>query len=78
MAGLIEAYGLERAGEPHVKHLTGPLWEMRLSSRDGIARAIYTTATGRRVVVLRVFVKKSQKTPNREIETARARAKEVR
>jgi phage-related protein len=78
MAALIEAYGLERVGEPHVKHLTGPLWEMRLSSRDGIARAIYTTATGRRVVVLRVFVKKSQKTPNREIETARARAKEVR
>jgi phage-related protein len=35
------------------------------------------TATGRRVVILRVFVKKTQKTPRREIELARQRAKEL-
>jgi phage-related protein len=35
------------------------------------------TATGRRVVILRVFVKKTQKTPRREIELAQQRAKEV-
>ena len=46
--------------------------------RDGIARAIYVTATGRRVVILRVFVKKTQKTPAHELELARQRAKEVR
>jgi hypothetical protein len=33
---------------------------------------------GRRVVILRVFAKKTQKTPRREIELARQRAKEVR
>ena len=35
---LIAAVGLDRMGAPHVRHLTGPLWEMRLSDRDGIAR----------------------------------------
>lgn len=74
---LIQTYGVERVHEPHVKHLEGRLWEMRLGGRDGITRAIYVTATGRRIVIVRVFVKKTQKTPRREIELARERAKEV-
>lgn len=73
----IEGHGLERVREPYVKHLQGPLWEMRMTGRDGIARAIYVTASGQRVVVVRVFAKKSQKTPRRELEIALARAKEV-
>jgi phage-related protein len=48
-----------------------------MTGRDGISRAIYVTASERRVVVLRVFVKKTQKTPRREIDLALARAKEV-
>ena len=75
---LIEDFGIERVREPHVKHLTGPLWEMRMKGKDGISRAIYVTATGQRVVVVRVFVKKTQKTPAREIELALKRLKEVR
>jgi phage-related protein len=75
---LIEGHGLERMREPYVKHLEGPLWEMRMKGRDGIARAAYVTATGRRVVVVHVFGKKRQKTPRPEIETALKRAKEVR
>ena len=50
---------------------------MRMKGKDGIARAAYVTATGRRVVVVRVFPKKTQKTPRREIELALKRAKEV-
>jgi phage-related protein len=50
---------------------------MRLIGRDGIARAVYVTAAGPRVVVVRVFAKKTQKTPARELEIARQRAKEV-
>jgi phage-related protein len=75
---LIQGYGLERVREPHVKHLQGPLWEIRMKGKDGISRAIYVTATPRRVVVVRVFVKKSQKTPRREIDLALERAKEVK
>ena len=36
---LIGAVGLERVREPYVKHLEGPVWEMRMKGRDGIARA---------------------------------------
>ncbi len=74
---LIEANGLEKVHEPYIKHLEGPLWEMRLRGRDGIARAAYVTAIGQRVVIVRVFTKKTQKTPRREIELALKRAKEV-
>ena len=76
-ASLIATVGLERVGAPHVRHLTGPLWETRSSGRDGIARALYVTAKHRRVVVVRVFVKKTRRTPRREIELALRRAEEV-
>jgi phage-related protein len=74
---LIESFGVDRVGQPHVKYLQGRLWEMRLRGRDGIARALYVTVTDQRVVVVRVFVKKTQKTPRREIELALERAKEI-
>ncbi len=74
---LIESHGLEKVHEPYVKHLEGALWEMRMKGRSGIARAVYVTAVGRRVVVVHIFEKKTQKTPRREIEIALKRAKEV-
>ncbi|MBW8635744.1 type II toxin-antitoxin system RelE/ParE family toxin [Hoeflea sp. WL0058] len=74
---LIRSFGLERVREPHVKHLEGHLWEIRLKGRDGISRALYVTAKPKRVVVVRVFAKKTQKTPRREIELALKRAEEV-
>ena len=49
-----------------------------MKGRDGIARAVYITASGQRVVVVHVFVKKTEKTPRREIEIALRRAKEVK
>ncbi|MFV3130727.1 type II toxin-antitoxin system RelE/ParE family toxin [Niveispirillum sp. KHB5.9] len=74
---LIQTHGLERVREPYVKHLEGKLWEMRMKGKDGIARAVYVTASGRRVVVVHVFVKKTQRTPRREIDIALKRASEV-
>jgi phage-related protein len=65
--------GMAAMHEPYVKHLEGKLGEMRMKGKDGIARAIYVTAKGERVVVVHAFVKKTQKTP----QTARKRAKEV-
>ena len=73
----ITAAGLQSLSEPHVKHLEGKLWELRLTGRDGIARALYVTAIGQRVIVVRAFVKKTQKTPRAEIELALQRAKEI-
>jgi phage-related protein len=74
---LLEAHGPHHVGMPHVRHLEGRLWEMRLSGRAGIARAIYMHARGQRLVVLHAFVKKSQKTPPRAIQLARARARQL-
>jgi phage-related protein len=74
---LIQSSGLEQVHEPYVKHLQGRLWEMRLKGRAGIARAVYVTAVGKRIVVVHVFVKKTEKTPRHEIEIALLRAKGV-
>ncbi len=74
---LIQAHGLERIREPYLKHLEGSLWEMRLKGRSGIARAVYVTASGMRIVIVHVFVKKTQKTPRQEIVQALKKAKEV-
>lgn len=73
----IESVGLPQVREPYVKHLEGSVWEMRMKGKDGIARAAYVAATGRRVVVVHVFTKKTRKTPRRDIEIALRRAKEV-
>ena len=75
---LMREHGLLAMREPYVKHLTGKLWEIRMKGRDGIARSIYVTASGRRVVVLRTFVKKTEQTPLPEIKIAMARMKEIR
>lgn len=74
---LIQTHDLERVHEPYVKHLEGKLWEMRMKGRDGIARAVYVTATGKRIMVVHVFTKKTQRTPRREIDIALKRAGEV-
>ena len=77
LAEHIATAGLASLGAPHAKHLEGKLWELRLTGRDGIARALYVAAAGRRVVVIRAFIKKTQKTPRAEIELALRRAREI-
>jgi phage-related protein len=75
---LISVGGLDALPAHWIKHLDGKIWELRLQGRDVIGRALYVTATGRRGVVLRAFVKKTQATPPRELELARQRMKDVR
>jgi len=78
LIAIIQDMGFSALPRDSVKHLDGKLWELRVSGRDGISRAVYVTAAVQRVVIVHVFVKKSQKTPQRELELARARAMEVR
>lgn len=78
IARLIQIDGPHNVHEPYVKHLEGPIWEMRMRGKDGIARAAYITASDRRVIVVHVFRKKTQKTPRREIDLALKRAKEIK
>ena len=73
MTELLQEFGPQRVGLPHIRPLEGKLWEMRMQGRDGIARAVYAAIQGRRLLVLHVFVKKTQTTPRSALETARKR-----
>ena len=73
VAELLEDFGPHGVGLPHIRPLEGKLWEMRMKGRDGIARAVYAAAQGRRLLVLHVFVKKTQTTLRSALDTARKR-----
>ena len=64
-------------GMPHTRSMGQGLFELRLKAAEGIARVFYCTLIGRRIVILHQFVKKSEKTPRRELDIARKRLKEI-
>lgn len=68
---VLEKYGATLT-EPNVKHVKGKLWELRVKSASDISRIFYFISVGKNIVLLHGFVKKTQKTPNKEIETANA------
>ncbi len=65
-----------RAHEPLVRHLEGDLWELREESQTNIYRVVYFFFTGRRIVLLHGFQKKTRRTPRNEFNTARTRQRE--
>ncbi len=77
LSRLIEQHGIAHLPPKAAKYLGEGLWELRLTGRDGIARVLYVRADGQRIVLLRAFTKKTQKTPPNELEIARVRAKQV-
>ncbi len=74
---LIAEYGLEALPPKAAKPMGGGLWELRIKGKDGIARAFYVARSNQRLIIVRVFVKKTQKTPLHEIKLAQKRAGEV-
>lgn len=67
----------KKVGKPYVKDLEQGVWEIRLEGKKGISRALYVTVKPKRVVVVRVFIKKTKKTPRKEIKLALKRALEI-
>ena len=63
-------------GMPHTRAMGAGLFEMRLKSQEGIGRVFYCTVLARRIVMLHQFVKKTDKTPAKEMAVARKRMKE--
>lgn len=63
-------------GMPHTRAMGSGLFELRLKSGEGIGRVFYCTLMGRRIVMLHQFVKKTDKTPPKELAIARRRMKE--
>jgi phage-related protein len=72
----MEIYGPD-LGMPHTRAMGDGLFELRLKAAEGIARVFYCTLIGKRVVVLHHFIKKTDKTPVRELRIAHARKKEI-
>ena len=72
----METYGPD-LGMPHTKAMGDGLFELRLKAGEGIARVFYCTKIGRRIVMLHQFIKKTEKTPAKELLIARTRMKEV-
>jgi phage-related protein len=64
-------------GMPYCRSLGGGLWEVRSELMGGrIARVIFAVAN-ERMVLLHSFIKKTRKTPSRDLNLARKRMKEV-
>lgn len=74
---LIREHGIN-VREPYVKQITGhrKLFEIRLKDRSGIIRILYFAHTGRKLLLLHGFKKKTDKTPKREIDIAEQRMKD--
>lgn len=65
-------------GEPHTKALGDGLLEIRLKGAEGIARVMFCTLVGQRIVVLHSFVKKTDKVPAADMTLSRKRLKEIK
>jgi phage-related protein len=65
-------------GMPHTRALGKGLFELRMRSKEGIGRVLFCTLTGQRIMMLHAFIKKSAKTPAKDVKVARARLKEVK
>ena len=74
---LVEEHGADLR-LPHSRAMGDGLFELRCKGAEGIGRAFYCTVIGREIVILHSFIKKTQKTPDRELKTARKRLKEVK
>jgi len=75
---LLEQFGPKEVGMPHIRSLGKKLWEIRVSGRDGIGRGIYVIAFTKKIIILHVFIKKSQKTPSTALKIATQRAKDAK
>ena len=73
---LMEKHGAN-LGPPHTESMGDGLFEVRAKAQEGIGRSLFCYLKGQRIILLHAFVKKSQKTPKRELELAKRRQQEV-
>lgn len=73
----MELYGPD-LGMPHTRAMGKGLFELRLKAKEGLARILYCTMIGKEIMILHQYIKKSDKTPPKELALARRRMKEVK
>jgi phage-related protein len=74
---MIEEFG-PAIGKPHTAPMGEGLYEIRAKGKEGIGRSLFCTVKGKEVIILHSFIKKTQKTPRKEINKARNRMKELK
>ena len=76
---MLVIFGPHNVREPYVKRVEGQrkLFEIRAKGKDGIARVFYCTISGQKIILLHGFIKKTAKTPKKEIDIAVKRMQEV-
>ena len=77
IVNLIEELGPGEIGMPHVKSMKKGLFEIRAKGAEGIGRAFFCNKKGRVIIILSGFIKKTEKTPKKEIDLALKRMEEV-
>ena len=67
-------------GFPYTRKIVGTeaIFEVRGKAKEGIGRVLYCTVIGSKIIVLHAFVKKTQKTPKKDIDLAVSRFKELK
>ncbi len=65
-------------GLPHTNSFGGGLFELRLKGAEGIARVFFCLIVKQQIVMLHSFIKKTQKTPDKELKLAKQRMKEFK
>lgn len=75
---LLEKHGPFEVGMPHIENFGQGLFEIRAKGKEGIGRVFFGLLAGRTMILLHAFIKKTQKTPSRELNIAKRRLKEVK
>jgi phage-related protein len=65
-------------GLPHTDAFGGGLFELRLKGAEGIASVFFCLVVKQKIVMLQSFIKKTQKTPDKELKLAKQRMKEFK
>jgi phage-related protein len=65
-------------GLPHTDSFGSGLFELRLKGIEGIARLFFCMMVEKKIVMLHSFIKKTQKTPDKELKIAKSRMKELK
>ncbi len=65
-------------GKPYTESLGEGLFEIRAKGKEGIGRSLFCTLKGKEIIILHSFIKKTKKTPIKELKLARKRMKEVK
>ncbi|MEY2857490.1 MAG: hypothetical protein RLZZ74_1802 [Cyanobacteriota bacterium] len=77
IAEMIEEFG-PALGKPYTASLSGGLFEIRSKGKEGIGRSFFCMVKGKEIIILNSFIKKSQKTPKKELDVAKKRMKEIK